>query len=81
MSSTRDANADIDLCKLIETEDENWFVDLVDRMSRAKVQKVHRIVNCTLNRRISGCRSARGLPLTFTRPLPACDSQSASAKG
>jgi len=68
MTTTTDTDADVDLGELVEADDEEGFVDLT--VLRDWGPPAFEDI-CTLNRSISGCASAKGLPFTLTIPFPA----------
>ena len=82
VTTTGDADADVDVGELVNAYDEERLVDLLWRsICQSTVSRMVIWTKCvrmgkpwiarTLKRRISGCVRARGLPLTLTRPLPA----------
>lgn len=84
VSAARHAHADVYVREFVESDGEERFVDL-DLKCMESVggvgtffwvvlggdRKMGGKEGRTLKRRISGWVRARGLPLTFTRPLPA----------
>ncbi len=90
VTTTGDANADINTSELVEADNQKRLVKLFANMSE-RVPSISsqfpppyslfdsRVADgCTLKRRISGWMRLSGLPLTLTRPFPAyTESQSA----
>jgi hypothetical protein len=83
MTTTGDADADIDIGELVDAEDEEGFVDLFffirssDLAIWIPTKTLARLFEAsignemrTLNLRISGWTSCSGLPFTLMRPLP-----------
>lgn len=91
VTTTGDADADVDTGELVSADDQERLVDLVIRRVRPQFQCCRCALGCcnavagvlecekrTLKRRISGWTRLRGWPLTLTRPLPCYKSKSLS---
>lgn len=81
VSTTGDADADVDAGELVEANNQEGLVKLwaevVRSCSRSPKNLILLLVSAgsgefTLKRRISGWIRLSGLPLTLTRPFPAC---------
>ena len=70
VSSTGNTNTNIHVGKLIQSNDQKGFVDLLVSVTRLEL---------TLKRRISGWTRDRGEPLTLIRPLPVLQNATAVA--
>lgn len=67
MTTSCHSDSDIDTGEFVEANNEERFVDL-DAVRRTSIHIEGNVT--TLNRRISGWMSERGLPFTLTRPFP-----------
>ena len=71
MTTTADPDADIDIGELVETNNEERFVNLY-RGGLEKVKIQMSVLFPTLNLRISGWVRDKGCPFTLIRPFPCC---------